>query len=410
MRVMKIVVLSLWVCLLASACQQQAQVLPTVRSMESAQMEAAQTQAALPTHTPTATPRFELPPTFTPTPFDTPTPDQGQGVVESQALSEGRLYYLYNEDSIAAANADGTDNTIVVTLGVGQTISEYALSPDQTRIAFIAPGAGSGREVYTSDIFGADVQKLSCLGYADVRNVVWTPDGTQILFFAAPAPGGAGDIYIMQSSNGQGCPNSNSLRILAPIQASDFRSMTFNQPGTLLYYAGGGGSIYIWDMVTNARYLASAEPAFGPDAAPRQNPVTDELVFLRQAMNGSVKTGSLARIEDSRKAPEIPFQRLGDPYDALDLRWSDDGTLLLMMTASSILYLDTTINRLATLPVTGLRLPEAAAADRDAIAYTAYDAQNVIQIYIYDLNREETRQVTQNPDGILRSITWVNTP
>jgi WD40 repeat protein len=325
---------------------------------------------------------------------------------------QGRLYYIYNDDSIAVVNDDGTNNSIVVTLGVGQSISEYALSPDLTRIAFVAPGAGSGREVYTSDIYGTDIQKMSCLGYADVRGVTWTPDGTQIVFFAAPTSADAGDIYIMQSTNGQGCPNSNSMRILAPIQARDFRSMTFNRPGSLLYYAGGGGSIFIWDMATNARYLASAEPAFGPDASPRQNPTSDALVFLRQSLKGTVYVGSLSRIEDSTILPEPPIQRLGEAYDesVLDLRWSEDGTLLLMMTAANIVYLDTTTSRQATLPVSGLRLPEAAAASRDAIAYTAYDAQNVIQIYIYDLNREETRQVTQNPDGILRSITWVETP
>jgi WD40 repeat protein len=408
MRVAKIVVLSLWACLLLSACQQQPpQVLPTVRSVESAQTEAAQTQAALPTPTPTATARFQLPPTFTPTPLNTPTPTQAP--LQSQS-SNSRFYYLYNDDSIAVVNADGSDNAIVVTLGVGQTISEYALSPDLTKIAFVAPGAGSGREVYISDISGTNIQKLSCLGYADVRGVVWTPDSTQLVFFAAPTSVDAGNIYIMQSANGQGCPNSNSMRILAPIQARDFRSMTFNRTGSLLFYAGGGEAIYTWDMVTNARARASAEPAFGPDAAPRQNPITDELVFLRQQIKGAQHTGSLVRLEDSREVPETPYQFLGDPYDALDLRWSGDGTLLLMTTAASILYLDTELNRLATLPISGLRLPEAAAANRDAIAYTAYDATNVIQIFIYDLNREQIHQVTQNPEGLIRSITWVEGP
>ena len=406
MRLTKIVVLSLWACVLLSACQQQPSVLPTAISIESAQTAAAQTQAALPTPTPTATARFQFPATFTPTPFDTPMPTS----ITLQEENNSRLYYLYNNDSIAVVNDDGTNNSIVVTLGVGQSISEYALSPDQTRIAFIAPGAGSGREVYTSDINGMNVQKESCLGYADVRSVTWTPDGAQIVFFAASASGGAGDIYILQSSNGQGCPNSNSQRILAPIQARDFRGMTFNRMGTFLFYAGGGGSIYIWDMTTNARYLASAEPAFGPDGPMRQNPVTDELAFLRQSINGANRTGSLVRIPDSTVAPETPIQILGDPFDALDIRWSGDGTYLLMMTPASVIYLDITLNRLAELPVTGLRLPEAASANRDGIAYTAYDAKNVIQIYIYDLNREEARQVTKNPDGIIRSIVWVEQP
>jgi hypothetical protein len=78
-----------------------------------------------------------------------------------------------------------------------------------------------------------------------------------------------------------------------------------------------------------------------------------------------------------------------------------------MTTASTILYFDTEEKRIATLPLSALRLPEAAAATREAIAYTGFDANNVIQIYIYDMNHEESTQVTQNPDGTIRSIVWI---
>ncbi len=401
MRVLIIVGLSgLLVAL--SACQ-SSQVLPTVVNVQGVQTAAAQTQVARPTATATPTKLNQLPPTFTPTPSET-----AQATVTPVPLrSAGRIYYLYNDDSIATVNANGTDNAIVVTLGVGKSISEYAVSPDHTRLAFVAPGAGSGREVYTSDISGANVQKLSCLGFSDVRSLVWTPDGQQILFFAAPAAGASGDIYIMQSTNGQGCPNGNSQRVLAPLQAVDFRAMTLNRSGSLLFYAGGGTSIYIWDMQTNARYLASGEPAYGPDSFPRQNPATDTLAFLRQSGSGSQTAGNLILLTDSTRAPAAPSQSAGEPYEALDLRWSQDGSLLLMMKAAGILVFDTSENSLIPLPLTGLRLPEAAAANRSAIAYTAYDAKNVIQIYIYDLAQEKPRQVTTNPDGTIRSITWV---
>jgi dipeptidyl aminopeptidase/acylaminoacyl peptidase len=160
-------------------------------------------------------------------------------------------------------------------------------------------------------------------------------------------------------------------------------------------------------MVTNDRYRASEEPPIGPDTAPRQNPVTDELVFIRQNMNGSTPTGSLVSIEDSSVPPFDPIDKLGDPYDALDLRWSNDGTLLLITTASTILYFDTEEKRIATLPVSVLRLPEAAADTHDAIAYTGFDEKNVAQIYIYDMNHEKSTQVTQNPDGTIRGLVWI---
>lgn len=404
MRVSMMAGISLLGLAVLSGCQSRA--LPTAVSIESAQTMAAATQAAQPTFTPSPTRRAQLPPTFTPTPSETPAPTETP--LPQVNGGSGRLYYLYNDDSIASVNADGTDNTIVVTLGVGQMISEYAISPDRTRIAFVAPGPGTGREVYTSDLSGANIQKLSCLGYASVQNVLWTPDSTQIVFFAAPAASGAGDIYIMQSTNGQNCPNSNSQRILAPIQASDFRGMAFNRTATRLYYAGGGRSIYAWDMVTTQRYMISSEPPFGPDGTLRQNPVTDELAFLRQSLKGSDTTGSLVIMPDSNITPEPPLAQLGDPYDALDMHWSDDGSLLMMTTAAGILVYDTREKRLSTLPLTGLRLPEAAANARDGVAYTGYDSKNVAQIFIYDLNREQTRQVTQNPDGTIRAVVWID--
>jgi hypothetical protein len=406
MRVPILVGLSLCAAVALSACQPQ-KALPTVINLEGAQTIAASTQAAQPTPTPTATAARQLPPTFTPTPSETPAPTFTP--LASQDM--GRLYYLYNDDSIASVKADGTDNTIVVTLGVGQAISEYAISPDRTRIAFVAPGGGSGREVYISKIDGTDIQKMSCLGMNDMRSLVWTPSGTQMVLFAAPVPGAAGNLYLIQTTkqntSALGCPEASSSRVLAPLQTSDFRGMTLNREGTLLYYAGGGSSIYVWDMATNNRYLASTDSPLGPDNAPRQNPITDELVFIRQGYRGSTTSGTLVSIQDSSVPPLAPIADVGDPYDALDLRWSGDGTLLLLTTAAGILYFDTEEKRIVTLPLSALRLPEAAAARRDAIAYTGFDDKNVAQIFIYDLNRESSRQVTQNPDGTIRSLVWL---
>jgi hypothetical protein len=313
MRVPILVGLSLCAAVALSACKPQ-QALPTAISIEGAQTISAVTQAAQPTPTPTATSARQLPPTFTPTPSETPAPT----FTPLASQDQGRLYYLYNDDSIASVKADGTDNTIVVTLGVGQSISEYAISPDHTRIAFVAPGAGSGREVYISKIDGTDIQKMTCLGMSDVRSLVWTPNGSQMALFAAPLAGGPGNIYLIQTTKNASalaCPEASSSRVLAPIQASDVRAMALNREGTLLYYAGGGASLYVWDMVTNDRYRASSEPPFGPDSVPRQNPITDELVFIRQNRLSAATTGSLVSIADSSLPPLEPIAPLGDPYD-----------------------------------------------------------------------------------------------
>ncbi|MCU0511215.1 MAG: hypothetical protein MUE40_01460 [Anaerolineae bacterium] len=405
---MKRLILVFVMGLLLSACQ-PSRALPTAIDLAAAADAAAQTAtAAAPTAS--ATPRA-LPPTFTPTvtatdaatpaPIPTRTPAGYQGA--------GTLYYIYNGDAIAAVDGDGRNNNLIVTFGVGRTLSDLTLSPDETLLAYVAPGNGSAREVFISSRDGTYTQQVSCLGLADVRQVTWLPDGQQLAFFAAAQPGAAGDIYIASYIGANTCPEGNGQRVLVPLQSPDLRGLTFTPDGRILYYAGGGSDIYAWDIATGNRARLTFASSDGSDFAPVHHPVTATLAYLRtrRAEATGLPGGALVLLNNTARMPAQPASPPGDFLNATGLRWSATGGLLLITTPNQVYTLDSTDGELTLLTGSTLVNPQAAARpDLREIAFTTTDSQGVRQLYIVNRDTGSTRQLTANPEGTITDPVW----
>jgi hypothetical protein len=392
-----------------SACQPQAeQALPTAISLELVGTQNAQSateNAPPPTATsrslpPTFTPTAEQPPTLEPTNPPTPTPPGFSG--------SGTIYYIYNGDSIAAVNADGTNNNIIITFGVGIPITDLTLSNNGELLAYVAPGSGSAREVYISSRDGSYTQAVSCLGMSDVKYVSWMADNEHLLFFAATTAGVPGDIYMVSYVGANTCPTGNAQQIVIPFQSNDIRGITSNRQGTIIYYTGGGDALYAWELATGNRRQVTYASGFGKDTSPVASPTDDRLVYLRFMRNPDGLTGNeVVTLVSTNRLPRETLNPSGAFIQALTAAWSADGTAVVITTASKVYLFDFSDGSIAPLFEQILVAPDAAARpDAREIAYTNINATGVEQIFVYNREEQTSRQLTDNPEGTISNLVW----
>lgn len=397
---------------LLSACQTQApQPLPTLINLDAI---ATQTfVASIPTATSTrAAPT--LPPTFTPTPTETPTPTittLPPTATPPGFSATGKLLYIYNQDAIAVINGDGTESKLLISFGVGQPITDLTLSPDRQLIAYTAPGAGSAREVYISNLDGTYTQQVSCVGYNDIRYVTWSPDNQTLAFFAAGLPGQPGDIYFASYIGANNCPSGNNQRIVVPFQSPDIRGIAFNHTGNILFYAGGGKELFAWDLESGQRAIMAYSGGYEGNFAPTHSPVNDRLAFLNGGQyEDDYLVGATNIIENTQTIPDNPASSRAGLQAAWRLHWSTDGTLLLGAGKDMLVYVDFTTNRVEQI-ITDIPLlfPDAAIRpDNQQFAFTALDpATGVEQVFVYDRQTRTTNQITTHPEGSIEDLIWL---
>jgi hypothetical protein len=408
-RFLRCFVLLLW---LLTACQTSlTQPLPTLVSLEAIATQTAIANIPTATNTRRAPP---LPPTFTPTipptveATTTPVPPTPTPPGFS---ATGRLFYIYNQDAIAVINGDGTAGKILVSFGVGQPITDLTVSPDRQLLAYVAPGSGSAREVYISSLDGTYTQQVSCLGYNDVRYVTWTPDSQTLAFFAAGLPGQPGDLYMASYIGANECPTGNNQRVIVPFQSPDIRGLTFNQAGSILFYAGGGKELFAWDLSTGQRAIMAYSGGYEGNFAPAHSPTTNQLAFLNGGQyDGQYLMGATNIIDKTETMPESPSSSRASLQAAWRLYWSLDGALLLAAGKDTLVYADFTTNQIKQV-VTDIPLsfPDAAIRpDKQAVAFTALDPKTGIpQIFGYDFQTTLTHPITAHPEGSITNIAWL---
>ena len=418
---LKLIMLCLLLFSLA-ACQASGDALPTLVSLsdfnvtetqQAAEIFAEQTATA-PTATPTRVGPPTLPPTFTPTPetADSAAEAESADIAPSApevAYGGSQIYYIYNGDSVALAISGDGFNDIVITFGVGQPIRDLRPSPDSRQFAFVAPGPGSARDVYISARNGDQIQRISCLGFSDVRHPVWSPDGQSLAFYGAPTELAPGAIYVAQVEGSAQCPAGNNQRLLVDLGASEMRGMTFNRDGSVLFFAGGDPSIRAVDIASGNVVIATYVSGFGPDSRPVQNPVNDRIMYIRPTrLTDGTTGGGLAFIDDSSQLPNEPFSSGVSPYNALDLRWAPDGQQFMMMTQDNVLF--TEGNNTSVRPVSSTPLQQPAAAyspDGRALAFTQLDEAGVLNVFVYDRAVRQMTRITQNEEGSIADLWWL---
>jgi Tol biopolymer transport system component len=399
--------------LLATACQQKEETLPTVFDANAASTQSAATIAANATRlAPTLTPTRSaptLPPTFTPTAIPSLTPTDSASAPTATPLNfhaAGTIYYIFNSNSIAALVGDGSSEQLIL---AGGPYTDLTVSPDGKLLTYIAPGAGSAREVYVSSRDGTYTQQISCLGFADVRQPVWRPDGKSIAFVAAPAPGAPRDIYIADLAGANTCPKGNNQRQFVRLSSVRARDPAWNSTGDKFFFSDS--YVFGLDVAKNKLYPLSDPSGFGPDFALVHNPLKNTLAYLRSAKD--IKTGETAGqlLEiDTTSFVKTSVPQGGANFYALSLRWSPDGRLLVVGTKDAVLIVDPEYGS-SNQVVSNLKFEPQPAFSPDArtIAYVDGDPVNpaVPEIFSVERSGGASKQLTQHQEGSISSLNWL---
>jgi dipeptidyl aminopeptidase/acylaminoacyl peptidase len=354
-----------------------------------------------------------LPASYTPTPSPTPTETVAPTVPTPTAdplAGEGAIFYIYNSDSIVTLSPDGSFTQLVATFGVGVRISDLVPSPDGRLLAFVGPGNGSAREVYVATADGASVIRVSCLGFAQVRQPAWSPDGRTLAFIAAQGENQPSDLYVANWEGSGNCPTDNGQRRVADTASTQLGDVTWGSTNSLLFFSNP--TIFALNLATGqVSGSFNQTQGFGPDFNLMMRPArSDVLSFLSPtsdpqalAISGILTDADVADLTD------VTLRALG-PFPAERAMWSADSRTLLLSRYESIVIFDVSSNRTET-PLIALPVIPRATFNPDAtlVAYVGADPVNpaVQQIFVLNPETEATRQISTHTEGVVNDLIWI---
>jgi Tol biopolymer transport system component len=385
--------------LLISACQPQSDVgvLPTTIDLDTAATNAAATAIAL------NPPRPTLPPTWTPT--DVPTATATEAAVLPTATPEGfrpqgTIYFIYNGDSISELAADGSFEDLVPVPQTGSPITDLELSPDQTLLAYVGAGLGSGREIYTVNRKTLEVQQISQLGFARVLDITWRPDGAGLAFLASQTPDSPLDIYYVSLDRSE-------QRALTQIASPNLQGLSWSNDGSRLFFSNG--PIYGLDIASGETYELTTPTGFGPDFAPAYSPNGDELFYLKSArdLENRLSGGTISSINVSDLNEPSDEKTAAELY-ARSLRWSVDGQYLIIATENGV-YLQNTFGFATPAARNTQFAPNPALRpDSERVAYVdvSADTPGVAQVFTADRQGAAVEQITRHSEGSITHLVW----
>lgn len=269
--------------LLVAACAPSREV-PTVMVLDAMTTEQVATATAAALATFLAPPT--LPPTWTPSPVLSPTPEALAETTSPAATGpQERLVFVAN-GAFWSVNVDGT-GLAPLTGAVGAR--DLALSPDGRRVAFIAPGPGSALEVFVLNLGDATVRQVTSLGFADVVDPSWHPDGSQVIFAAGRYQGQEREVYTVR-------PDGQSLRQLTTLAMPGLSDPIFTPDGNGILFAAPG--LMLMDLASGDRTTLTVSSGSLNDSSPRFRPGSDQVVYIELSLGEAGYPGGPLRYFD----------------------------------------------------------------------------------------------------------------
>jgi dipeptidyl aminopeptidase/acylaminoacyl peptidase len=362
------------------------------------------TVAILPTAAITSAPPIvarTLPPTWTPTvsavPSATPLP-----ITPTTPPSNGTLFYIFNQDSIAAQPSNG--NPAVQPLVIlGGAPNDLALSPDGQLIAFVAD-AGNAREIYVVNQDGTYRQQISCLGYAITAEPTWSPDGESIAFYAAPSAIAPLNIYTANVDGSGNCPADNNQRLAALIDATNARGLAWNTTSDVLFFHNNNVTFRIALDDPEATPVQAFYNSNKPEYEMAYNYGQNSLYFLR-GISGT--DGELYNIEEQVMDPNVD-PNVFLPIGLRSFAFSNDGNAIVWQAGGGLFM--RTFDPAGSFEVVRSGITDVYAwpvisPDNRQVAFIN-SINNAQQIFVVDRTGDNRVQITQNVTGTITDLLW----
>lgn len=373
-------------------------VLPTVADINMMATDEAATAMAIASPT-----RQPLPPTFTPSPPPSATPTDAASVPTATPegfRANGTIYYIFNGNSIVELAADRSFEDLLPIPHVGQEITGLALSPDDTRLAYIAPGAGSAREIYVTDRKGTNTRQVSQLGFSEIQTPVWKPDSNTLAFIAAQGPEAPRGIYIVNA-------DGSGHRLVLQLPTLEMRDLAWSLDGNWLFYSSE--TIFAVNVTTGEPTETLTQlTGYGPDVAAVHNPVKPELYYLKGGYDRRTgQSGGVLASFDTSAMPDVPFEREGAPLYVDYLEFSRNGNYLLISGSEGVWVQDQT-SLVSPKIVQGTQIPPQPTfnPDGEQVAYINLDVLGVPQIFLIARQGGDAAQITFHQEGMISDLVW----
>lgn len=392
------IVLAGMIALVGCQTASEEMVLPTVADLNMLATDDAATAAALASPT-----RQPLPPTFTPSPLPSATATNPADVPTATPegfRAAGTIYSIFNDNAIVELAADGTFEDLLPIPHIGQAISGLALSPDDTRLAYVAPGAGSARELYVTDRKGTSTRQVSQLGFGIMQRPVWSFDGTTLAIIAAQGPEAPRGIYLVNA-------DGSGQRPLVQLPSLELRDLAWSADGSWIFFSNQ--TLFAVNVQTGALTESLTEfTGYGPDFSPVYSPSEPELYYLKTHVNRDTgQQGGLISFLLTSALPEVSDERDGAKLYVDSLAYSRSGDYLLIAGSEGIWVQDQT-SLTAPKILQGLPVPPRPTLSPDAeqVAFVGLDGLGVEQIFTIDRRGGSPTQLTFHQEGTIRDLQW----
>jgi dipeptidyl aminopeptidase/acylaminoacyl peptidase len=185
--------------------------------------------------------------------------------------------------------------------------SDYAVSPDGSRLAFVAPGDDGNRELFVANLDGTGVEQVT--NDLAASTPAWSPNGSKIAYVARRNHEPE-DIFVLDLATG------TSTQITFEKQGAD--SPSFSPDGSSIVY-GGHGEVWIVPIaggesvrLVGGHSVEASDPQLSPDGSLLSYGCSPPVGYP-QALCLANADGTDAR-------------ELGQGDDVVSARWSPDGT------------------------------------------------------------------------------------
>jgi Tol biopolymer transport system component len=264
-----------------------------------------------------------------------PQPPAGPGPTETVPLAPDGDYII----ELNTGEMSPLPEAIIRSLGGPVFATEYAVSPDGSRLAYVGPGENESGQIFIAGIDGTGVRQVTHDPGLVAGWLAWSPDGTTIAYGDAP------NLFVLDVATGESTQITKGTlhRSLFPRDVGAFAGLQITPDGSSLLYTDVGDQ----DPVLRTVPVAGGESTLliGP------------LGNLSRASNGSLSPdGSLVTFMGS-EGEGRPDRRYVANADGTDLRllpdvygipcfsnpagtWSPDGSRIVCSEASRVIVID----------------------------------------------------------------------